>query len=83
MSTGGYNLGTFLLLTEFTHCPSAEEFIPMLSNFPIRRRIPYQQGPTVEPLNTFLLTTEDPIRDMYSELGEKFEEKLLSVYRIL
>jgi len=46
----------------------------------LRRRIPYQQGPTVDATQHISLDlTEDPIRDMYSELGEKFEEKLLSV----
>jgi len=44
------------------------------------RRVPYQQGPTVDATQHISLNLmEDPIRDMYSELGEKFEEKLLSV----
>ena len=46
----------------------------------LRRRIPYQQGPTVDATQHISLDlTEDPIRDMYSKLGERFEEKLLSV----
>jgi hypothetical protein len=46
----------------------------------LHRRVPYQQGLTVDATQHISLDlTEDPIRDMYSELGEKFEEKLLSV----
>jgi len=46
----------------------------------LRQRIPYQQGPMVDATQHISLDlTEDPIWDMYSELGERFKEKLLSV----
>src|ERR1700692_3873848 len=42
--------------------------------------MPDQQGPTVDATQHISLDlTQDPIQDMYSELGEKFEEKLLSM----
>src|SRR6202050_2266190 len=46
----------------------------------LRQRIPYQQGPTVDTTQHISLElSEDPLKDMYSELGERFEEKLLNV----
>ena len=47
----------------------------------LRRRIPFQDGPTLDPTEPIQLAnaSEDPLRDMYDELGERFEEKLLQV----
>ena len=46
----------------------------------LRRRVPYQQGPTVDVTQHISLDIkDDPLRDMYGELGERFEEKLLNV----
>ena len=46
----------------------------------LRRRVPYQQGPTVDATQHISLDLmDDPLRDIYSELGEKFEERLLNV----
>jgi hypothetical protein len=45
-----------------------------------RRRIPYQQGPTVDATQHISLElSDDPLKDMYDELGDKFKEKLLNV----
>ena len=45
----------------------------------LRRRIPYQQGPTVDATQHISLElSDDPLKDMYDELGDKFEEKLLN-----
>ena len=42
----------------------------------IRQRVPHQQGPTVDVTqHIFLDINDNPLRDMYSKLGEKFEEK--------
>src|ERR1700685_3382960 len=39
-----------------------------------------QQGPTVDTTQHISLElSDDPLKDMYSELGEKFEEKLLNI----
>ena len=44
------------------------------------QRIPYQQGPMVDATQHISLElSEDPLKDMYSKLGEKFKEKLLNV----
>jgi hypothetical protein len=46
----------------------------------LQQRVPYQQGPTVDTTQHISLEpSDDLLRDMYSELGEKFEEKLLNV----
>ena len=46
----------------------------------LRRRVLHQQGPTVDATQHISLDiNHDPLRDMYSELGEKFEERLLNV----
>src|ERR1700721_2579324 len=46
----------------------------------LRRRIPYQQGPTVDPTQHISLElSDDPLKDMSDELGDKFEEKLLNI----
>ena len=46
----------------------------------LRRRIPPQVGPLDNEFNPLKLKpTEDPLRDMFEELGPKFEEKLLTV----
>ena len=46
----------------------------------LRHRVPHQQGPMVDATQHISLDiNDDPLRDMYSELGEKFEEKLLNV----
>jgi hypothetical protein len=38
--------------------------------------VPQQQGPTVDATQYISLDiNDDPLRDMYSELGERFEEK--------
>ena len=43
-------------------------------------RVPYQEAPTVDTTQHISLELSDnPLRDMYSEFGEKFEEKLLNV----
>ena len=43
-------------------------------------RVPHQQGPTVDATQHISLDiNDDSLRDMYSELGEKFEEKLLNI----
>ena len=44
------------------------------------QRIPYQQGPTVDATQHISLElSNDPLKDMYDELGDKFKEKLLNV----
>ena len=44
------------------------------------RESPHQQGPTVDVAQHISLNfNNDPLMDMYSELGEKFAEKLLNV----
>lgn len=45
----------------------------------LRRRVPYQDGPSADPTKLLLLASEvdDPIRNMYVELGDRFKEKLL------
>jgi len=46
----------------------------------LRRRVPIQDGPTVDATQHISLDLEeDPLRNMYQELGAKFEEKLLKV----
>jgi hypothetical protein len=46
----------------------------------LRRRVTYQQGPTVNTTeNISLNLMVDPLKDMYTELGANFEEKLLNV----
>ena len=46
----------------------------------LRCRVPHQQGPTVDATQHISLDiNNNPLRNMYSELGEKFEEKLLNV----
>jgi hypothetical protein len=64
----------------------------------LRRRIPYQDGPSIDPTGSLSLSPpenswtpkngdksqsaidyEDPLLNMYEELGERFEEKLLKV----
>ena len=46
----------------------------------IRQRVPHQQGPTIDVTQHVSLDfNNDPLRDMYSELGEKFEGKFLNV----
>jgi hypothetical protein len=46
----------------------------------LRCRVPHQQGPTVDATQHISLDiNDDPLRDMYSKLGEKFKEKLLNV----
>src|ERR1700683_2827090 len=43
-------------------------------------RIPYQQGPMVDATQHISLElSDDSLKDMYDELGDKFEEKLLNV----
>src|SRR6202453_345676 len=44
------------------------------------RRVPYQQGPTIDATQQISLAlSNDPLKDMYSKLEEKFEEKMLNV----
>src|ERR1700683_3144985 len=44
------------------------------------RRVLYQQGPTIDATQHISLELSDnPLKDMYSELGENFEEKLLNI----
>ena len=46
----------------------------------LRQRVPHQQGPTVDVTQHISLDiNDDPLRDMYSKLEEKFKEKLLNV----
>lgn len=47
----------------------------------LRRRISFQDGPTLDPTEPIQLASiaEDPLKNMYSELGDRFEEKLLKV----
>ena len=46
----------------------------------LRQRVPHQQGPTIDATQHISLDfNNDPLRDMYIELGEEFEEKLLNV----
>ena len=46
----------------------------------LRWRVPHQQGPTIDATwHISLDINDDPLRDMYSKLGVKFEEKLLNV----
>ena len=46
----------------------------------LRRRVPYQQGPMVNATQHISLDlTDNPLRNIYSELGENFEKRLLGV----
>ena len=47
----------------------------------LRQRVPHQQGPTIDATQHISLDINDDllIRDMYSELGEKFKKKLLNI----
>ncbi len=48
----------------------------------LRRRLPLQDGPLSDvtiPVDLTKAENEDPMRNMYQELGEHFEEKLLTV----
>src|SRR6202050_3447369 len=46
----------------------------------LHQRIPYQQEPTVDTTQHISLEhLDNPLKDMYSELGEKFQEKLLNI----
>ncbi len=49
----------------------------------LRRRIPFQNGPVSDGIASVDLrkpeTYQDPMKNMYKELGDRFEEKLLSV----
>lgn len=46
----------------------------------LRRQTPHQDGPMDENLDSLTLhTDEDPLRNMFDELGEEFENRLLTV----
>lgn len=46
----------------------------------LRRRVPTHDSPTVDATQHISLSAdEDPLHDMYAKLGERFEEKLLTV----
>lgn len=46
----------------------------------LRRRIPRQEGPATDGTRALELSNgEDPLRNMFEELGQRFEEKLLTV----
>lgn len=46
----------------------------------LQRRVPRQEGPVNAELETLTLhTEEDPLRNMFDELGQEFEGKLLTV----
>jgi transposase InsO family protein len=46
----------------------------------LRRRVPHENGPSVDATEAVPLGAEhDPMRNMYSELGEHFEERLMRV----
>lgn len=46
----------------------------------LRRRVPHQEGPNNNDLESLRLHTEDdPLRNMFNELGHEFEHKLLTV----
>ena len=46
----------------------------------LRRRIPFQSGPSVDATKHIIIDPgEDPLKDMYTALGNQFEEKLLKV----
>lgn len=46
----------------------------------LRRRVPIHDSPTVDATKHILMGAEDdPLEDMYTKLGERFEEKLLNV----
>ena len=47
----------------------------------LRRRIPITDGPLMDDVRAVSLTepTSDPLKDMFSELGSRFEERLLQV----
>ena len=47
----------------------------------LRRRVPFQSSPTQDPTKPLELSAEiaDPLSNMFDELGERFEEKLLKV----
>jgi hypothetical protein len=46
----------------------------------LRRRVPIQDSPNSDKIPTVELTGgEDPLKNMYEDLGPKFEEKLLTV----
>jgi hypothetical protein len=50
----------------------------------LRRRVPYQEGPLEDTTDSLKLKhsaveLEDPLKNMYEELGSKFEEKMLKL----
>jgi hypothetical protein len=46
----------------------------------LRRRVPFQDSPTTDKIRAVELSGgEDPLKNMYDDLGPKFEEKLLTV----
>lgn len=46
----------------------------------LRRRVPFESGPLTDNIKSLTLNNfDDPLKDMYAELGNKFEEKLLNV----
>ena len=46
----------------------------------LRRRVPIHDSPTVDATQHIAMNAEeDPLQDMYAKLGERFEEKLLTV----
>lgn len=46
----------------------------------LRRRVPFEVSPSSDDIRALKLNDfGDPLRDMYAELGERFEEKLLTV----
>jgi transposase InsO family protein len=76
--TWGTVFATYLNLPIVHRAGRVHSNVDLISQ--LRRRVPNQQGPTVDATQHISLDLmEDPIWDMYSELGEKFEEKLLSV----
>jgi hypothetical protein len=45
----------------------------------LRRRVPFQESPDITFISPIPSGKDDPLRDMYTELGNRFEERLLSV----
>jgi len=44
----------------------------------LRRRLPVQESPNITPIKSVELKSDDPMKNMYEELGKKFEEKLFN-----
>ena len=77
LPTWGTVFAAYTKLQIFYHAGWVHSNVNPISR--LRRRVPHQQGPTVDATQHISLDINDnPLRDMYSKIGEKFKEKLLN-----